>query len=197
MLHLLGKRDKRRRRPKRRAAVLGEGRHEAPRIVRLGANERRDRVERIEEKVRLDLSLNRRQLGRRAGPSMDLQLARLERRRDKATQRLDDGALAIRDRQRTLKESDHRTHDSAAHHERTDDRRTQWTLRIAAVLPANGQSRYTRLGHCLHRAGRSRRASAMMVGRKTDVGQNMLSIRDRHRGIAQPLLCLSRQEQGG
>ena len=35
----------------------------------------------------------------------------------------------------------------------------------------------------------------MMVAGKPDMGKDVLSVRDRHRGIPQPLLCLGRQQQ--
>ena len=76
--HLVGERDELRGLAQRGAAVLGERRDQMPRLVRLRADKRRDRVERVEEEVRLDLRLQGGELGRRAGAGVHLDLTRSE-----------------------------------------------------------------------------------------------------------------------
>ena len=64
------------------AQMIGEREHEPPRALRLGADERRDRVQRVEDEVRLHLRLQR---GRRRG----VELRQLQLRREVAADLLE------------------------------------------------------------------------------------------------------------
>ena len=74
MTQLVGERDELARLHEPAPQVIGEREHQPARALRLGADERRDRVQRVEDEVRLHLRL---QGGRgRLGQLRELQLRR-------------------------------------------------------------------------------------------------------------------------
>ena len=171
--------------------MLCEREHEPTRLVRLGAAEGRDRVERVEEEVRLDLRLHRSQLGRRRRARVQVHLAELDLGRDEGAEVTGDGAVAVRDRERLLAEEDDRADGVAAVHDRRDDRRAQGAVApVAAVLPAHGQSRHAPLEHGVDSAGRCRQPCAVMVGAQPGVGEHVLPVAHRDGRVAQALARL-------
>ena len=62
------------------------------------------------------------------------------------------------------------------------------------MAPPGRQPRHARLVHGLHRARRSIRAGAVMVGREPDVRQHLPAIGDRDSRVAEPRLRLGREE---
>ena len=174
--HLIGERDELRRLAQRGAAVLRKRRDQMPRLVRLRADKRRDRVERVEQEVRLDLRLQRGELGGGAGARVHFDLTRGERIRDEAAQRLHDRALLVGDLERALRERDDRADRAATHDQRTHDGRAQRARRGAAMAPAGRQARDALLIHCLHRSGRCCCPRAVMVCREANVREHLAAI---------------------
>ena len=194
---LLRQVDERRRAAQRPAAVLGERQHEVARLLGLRAAEGRDRVQRVEQEVRLDLRLQRGQLGVRRGARGEIELADRDLGRHQLAEVGRDRAIAIRDRERALGEQHERADRLAAHEDRRDDGRLERAVAtVAAVAPADRQARDATLGHRGDGAGRRGTVGAVVVGAEPDVREHAAPVGHGDGAVAEPCLRLEREDPG-
>ena len=160
---------------------VGERQHEMPRAFRVGADERRDRVERVEDEMRLHLRLQR-------GGGRGAKLGELELRGQLLAERLERLHRRLVERRSVGRERHDRACRPVDQRERHDGCGTEWACRMAA-LAAQPERREQRasLGECREHGPDRPVARRMVVGAGADEGQNPLGVGDGDGAVAELL----------
>ena len=181
MVQLLLERDELARLHEPAAQVIGEREHEPSRPLGLGADERRDRVQRVEDEVRLHLRLQR---GRRRGR----QLGQLQLRRELLAERLERLDRGLVERRAAGRERDDGAGRAVVQPQRHDGRRAERAGGMAALdaQPERREQRPVLRQRLVHRADRLI-ARRMVVGARADEGEHLVRVGDGDRAVAELL----------
>jgi hypothetical protein len=170
---LLGERDELARARERPPAVVGEGEDQLSRTLGIGADEARDRVQAVEQEVRLDLGLECLQLRGCRSACRAGELGELQLRRELVAERREQVDVVVCERRAVRRVGDERTDRPVAEPQRHDGRRPEGTGGMAA-RDAQGERRDSGL------VGRERLedwanrlvARPVMVGAGTDESED-------------------------
>ena len=147
--------------------------------------------------MRLDLRLQRGELGVRRGARGEVELADRDLGRHQLPEVGRDRAIAIRDREGALGEEHERADRLAPHEDRRDDGRLERAVAtVAAVAPADRKARDASLGHGGGRAGRRGTVGSVVVGAETHVREHPVPVGHGDRAVPEPCLRLEREDPG-
>ena len=173
------------------AEVVREREHEVARALGLRADEGGDRVERVEDEVRLHLRLQR---GRRGGR----QLGQLELRRELRAESLEQLDRALVERRAVGREGDDGAGRAVAQEEGHDGRRAERArgVRALGAQPERRQQRPARGERLVHRPDRAV-TRGVVVGTGADERQHLVGVGDGDGAVAELLEELVGDRAGG